>query len=301
VVNMTVMSMENAQRGMEQSKAVAAKLKNDLKKKTNDMDQLTKTCDVYRQHIRTLEDSLHTCKDSLELKQKLSVKSMRAVDKLASTNRMLNETLEALQTTAPPATAHNSRPASHQSSRPVSRGTTSHQLFKTHSFGEDGEGASSPHQHHTGPPPEEAEVGTAQNDKLRESLLRVSREHYKTLKNADVLTEKIAELTNKLKAADKKNQEFQFQLDEVRAAGNGPLLDELKAASGGGVTAAKRDKPFGKFDDQVQVSNSAIKCGRLSVVVSMSLTAILVIIIFIIIAIIIVNLLKLLFMRGANI
>jgi hypothetical protein len=98
-------------------------------------------------------------------------------------------------------------------------------------------------------------ISLAQNDKLRESLLRVAREHYRSMKNADVLEAKEVELRETLRSQEKENRQLNSELDEVRLLLNvedDPHLNQSRAATDR-IKSHKR-KHFGIMDEKFQVA-----------------------------------------------
>lgn len=75
------------------------------------------------------------------------------------------------------------------------------------------------HYNHTG---EGGKVPTAsQTDKLRESLLRVAREHYRSVKNTETLERQVEELRLKLKESEKLNKKLEIELEDLRSVTGG--------------------------------------------------------------------------------
>ena len=61
-------------------------------------------------------------------------------------------------------------------------------------------------------------------DKLKESLLRVSREHYKYVKRSEALEKKVFELRSELETANQKIRDLKQELEEFRDGSCGELV-----------------------------------------------------------------------------
>jgi regulator of replication initiation timing len=118
---------------------------------------------------------------------------------------------------------------------------------------------------------------TGLSDKLRESLLRVSREHYRSIKQVEVLEQSLEDMKVALKQSDQRNRQLKLEIDELqshhseqgaeRGAGQGnsflPLLPQQQLASNG-QTSKESDRnissagghfkrSYGRHDDRFQV------------------------------------------------
>lgn len=58
----------------------------------------------------------------------------------------------------------------------------------------------------------------SQNDKLRESLLKIAREHYRSLKTAEHLQEKVEELSQSLRKQETLTRKLHTELEEYKRA-----------------------------------------------------------------------------------
>lgn len=229
-----------------------------MKKKNIDYEQANKSCEIYRERLRSLEDNIGNLKDNIDSRQKFTVRNKRVIDRLASTNRMLIDSLDALQVKKESSTTR-SKSAEKKERKSLLRPMSYNEM----------------EQSHTGPnsPDHEIKHGIAttrtdnfqvdvdaemninnvgQNDKLRESLLRVAREHYKSMKNAEILETKVEELQIKLKMADKHNKHLQLEIEEYKASN--PDFENADDGSPVPIPGLKKRRG-NKTDDRVKVLN----------------------------------------------
>lgn len=201
VVAMALTDSAIARRSMADISNEMLLLRAELKKKTAEQEQANQRCAIYADRLNIMEQKMSGLQDNIETHQKFSFRSKRAVNRLSTTNRMLIDAFEALQTGHQ--SHKNSAPSLHNDqSSPVSlqsgvQGSTS----ETSSF-----------MQANGNPAK----NTTQNDKLRESLLRIAREHYKTVRMAETLELKVDELQGKLKVSDGKAKDMETELFELR-------------------------------------------------------------------------------------
>jgi predicted translin family RNA/ssDNA-binding protein len=90
------------------------------------------------------------------------------------------------------------------------------------------------------------------NIKLKESLLRMSREHYRSSKSVKVMSASLEQLQSALKAAEQKNRTLQHDLDELRNEGLTTALDATKEENA--ESSGPKVHNFGEFDEKFQVS-----------------------------------------------
>lgn len=183
-------------------------LRAELKRKNTEQEQANQRCAIYADRLNIMEQKMSGLQDNIETHQKFSFRSKKAVNRLSTTNRMLIDAFEALQT------GHNYHKPTIQSMQMAQSSPMSLQLGASGSPENQGlnssesssliQGASNPGKN------------TTQNDKLRESLLRIAREHYKTVRMAETLELTVDELQGKLKQADGKVKDMETELSELR-------------------------------------------------------------------------------------
>ncbi len=239
VVNMTLSQTENIHKDLEVSKLEAMTLRFELIKKNDEIHTLKKSCDLYQEKARYLEENVATLKDNIDSKQKFTIKNRTAISKLASTNRLLIDSLDALQakstlaiqkpkntydfdqekftnvdTMTPINNTTNTALPSHKqrsnlllpisnNNAPVNNNMNAKQQQSN--------------LNQTAYEETEKKYSMFQNDKLRESLLRVAREHYKAQKNGEILEQKVGELRISLKAQEQQNRLAKFCLFDFLA------------------------------------------------------------------------------------
>jgi len=280
VVNMAMNSAHDVHKNLEISHHEIAILRNDLTKKISEAISMKKTNSLYEERIKSLEENIEILKDNINARQKFSVKTKSAMVRLSSTNKMLIDALDALQNThntynlvtsqtlgqhiAQGQTAvltssptnpqlNNNNNNNNSNNININSGNTKPtQLSPIDKHPIKGDGTL---QDLLAYELKDQKISLAQNDKLRESLLRVAREHYRSMKNADVLETKVVELRETLRSQEKQNRKLKSELDEVRLLLNvedDPHLNQSKAAIDR-IKSHKR-KHFGIMDEKFQVS-----------------------------------------------
>ena len=68
-------------------------LRGEVKKKGHQLEQLNKTCDIYRERLRILEEKLRSFQDDMESRRHITTQNQRAINRMSSTNRMLINSL----------------------------------------------------------------------------------------------------------------------------------------------------------------------------------------------------------------
>ena len=247
LVSMSVTLAESAQYNLHMTRQELQKLKIELRKKTTEIENLRKSCEIFRDKIRVTEDTVNSTKDALSVKQKFEIKNRRSVNRLAANNRMLIESLEALNvstsskqnkkgTQHSPEEGGESRPQSRPQSRPRSpflvpmsndeaASESSEELSKLEELNEKG----------------------ASSDKLRTSLLRVAREHYKKVKFVELLENKLEEVRTNLLNSERLNRKLKSELDDLRSLYGGSQV--LSTASLEKTDKEKKEKEEKKGDE----------------------------------------------------
>jgi hypothetical protein len=210
------------QRDIEVKNVENLKLRQELSKKIVETEQAQKLVGIYREKIRMADDKIAILNETVESNQKSIVKNRRVMDRLSSTNRTLMESLEAVQLTdqngshvnygsnahATNAASHSNlqSPSNHPYALPSSPSKRTHKpdfslnipspkknmvsgIINTGLIGDSSKGLNT------------AEPKLVQK-KLRESLLKVVRVHYQSMKNTDILEAKLEQLKSKLKQSE---------------------------------------------------------------------------------------------------
>lgn len=247
---MAMTSAENVQKDLDICYHEISVLRSDLNKKSSEAKILKKHCNLYEERVRSLEENIEVLRDNIDSRQKFSIKNKSAMTRLSSTNRMLIGALDALQSNTNTSALLMSKSAGNLNVEdrerpgllvPISKNKAT-QETKQLDYEET-----------------EKKISMFQNDKLRESLLRVAREHYRSMKNAELLDAKVVELRAALRAQEQANRKLKSELDEVKI---------LMSADGGGAaieaaplteTTNVRNFQFGALDTRFKVRCSGGK------------------------------------------
>eukprot|EP00601_Ochromonadales_sp_CCMP2298_P029886 CAMPEP_0173341404 /NCGR_PEP_ID=MMETSP1144-20121109/9553_1 /TAXON_ID=483371 /ORGANISM="non described non described, Strain CCMP2298" /LENGTH=1248 /DNA_ID=CAMNT_0014287723 /DNA_START=121 /DNA_END=3867 /DNA_ORIENTATION=- len=241
VIEMAMASAGNMENDLDICYHEIAMLRSDLQQKSGEATSLKKTCGLYMERVRGLEENVEILRDNIDSRQKFSIKNKSAITRLASTNRMLIDALDALQSTTNTEQLVNSKSTRSLVTErrpglllPISKnkkGTGTHKEY------EDGE----------------QKVSTFQNDKLRESLLRVAREHYRSMKNSELLDTKVLELRASLRSQEQTNRKLKSELDEMRILATADSqAEEVKGQQADMTPSAARKYHFGSLDERFQ-------------------------------------------------
>ena len=102
IVNIAINYASSAVHSTDLLKHEVSTLKNDNKKKSYEIDELVKKCDMYKKKLDIVDDHIQGLKDNINLKDNFAVRNKQAITKLAKTNRMLIDALESLDSTSVP-------------------------------------------------------------------------------------------------------------------------------------------------------------------------------------------------------
>lgn len=235
IVNMALFTADNSQKQYDGLKLEHITLKNQHKKKILECDHLTQRCEIFREQIVKLEEKLGALQDDAESRQTYAIRNSKAISRLSSTNKTLIDAFALLTDGHPPATNQNaprSRSTSHRNTQRRKNNILTEMV---------GSRASSPDEFPSSTPPSPAvtnkivspqqmpkgggggghansnqEVSVTKNEKLRERLLRVAKDHNRVVKNLENLESKIQGLRSSLRYAERRNRQLQLELDEIR-------------------------------------------------------------------------------------
>ena len=247
VLTMAFSTSENAQKDLDVSNQESLVLKSELSKKIQEIHTLQKSVEIYKAQIKSLEESVETLKDNIDSRQKFSLKNRSAMTRLATTNRMLIDALDALQGNA---------------SAPLAKGLSNvSTLEELPPPGRPGQLAPLPANTGKGPKDQKEfedklnKMANSQNDKLRESLLKIAREHYRSMKNVEHLENKVSELKLSLRAQEQVNRNFKTELEELKALhqADAQAMEDNKSTIDIPPKSIK-EKSFGYLDDRFKVS-----------------------------------------------
>ncbi len=208
ILQMAFDMSHNAQQKVDNQQSEVLTLRNESKKKTKQLEQLDRTCDIYRERLKILEEKLRSLQDNIASRQMITTQNKRALQRMGGTNRMLIGSLEALNVEIEQ--EKNKEQQMHEKSM------TSISEILSSVPGVDKIAPAGPN---------------AANEKLRESLLRISREHYTYVKKTENLEETVRELRKSLHDCEDKSRRYQLELDEFREPvvdTDGANLDDIK-------------------------------------------------------------------------
>ena len=211
VVQLALSSSDMTQKQLETYNVELNLLRAQLKKKTIEHENTSKRCEIYLSRMQLMEEKLAGLQDSIDLKQKYSIRNKRAVNRLSNTNRMLIDAFEALQEKPPNSTLENFTLACNSEDR----GEADLALGASENEGQNKV------LNDTSPLAIKRNLPASQNDKLRESLLRIAREHYRSVKATESLEVRLDELRNSLKAAEKRNRMLENEINSYRELDDG--------------------------------------------------------------------------------
>lgn len=229
VLHTAINVAEDAQRQVELSKVESNKLRAEIKGMKIQKEKVEKQFENQKEKIAGLEEEILALSDTVASRQKFFIRNKRAIAQLASTNRMLIDSLDALQDGTPSTEAYisRSRPTSPDDGTlpDINKKNSAGNLMNSHSSGNnltltisDHNDLTMDHSNHrrmTGH--RDTGKGEGKNNKLRESLLRVAREHYKSMKLSEVLDAKVAEQRVALRHADERARTMLLELAELRS------------------------------------------------------------------------------------
>ncbi len=245
VLTMAFSTSENIQKDLDVSNQEAMVLKSELSKKISEIQTLQKAVDIYKNQIKGLEENIETLKDNIDSRQKFSLKHRSAMTRLATTNRMLIDALDALEASA----------GGNLLTKPLSNQST---LDEAPAPGRVGQlapiaqtVAHKPPQDHKEYEEKMKNIANSQNEKLRESLLKIAREHYRSMKNVEHLEAKVSELKMSLRGQEQINRNLKTELDELKTIhlADAQAMEDNKAS----IDAANmnfKGRSFGVIDER---------------------------------------------------
>ena len=254
ILTMAFDQSSQAQHKIDNQNLELITIRGELKKKTKQMEQLNNSCDIYRDRLKVMENKLRSLSDDIESRQKITTQNKRHMARMSATNRMLINSLEALNEELPEGAAGDdaSMASSH---RGEIKNMALADILKSTSRPNSPKSAKLP------PPPVHTEMSVdnsvlrgglspemsavltrvagekaarplgqnAANEKLRESLLRVAREHYRYVKKSETLERTVRELRDTLAQTEANSRRFKLELDEFRDASIHDAGDETLA------------------------------------------------------------------------
>ena len=253
-VNMALDTAESSSKDLESTRREVKKLRLELGKKTQEGEMAQKNIFSLRQKLATAESNLETMGEDLLAKQRFHLKNKHVLDKVSNTNRLLVNSIEALggePDTSRPTLTRNDTTDSHGSHNNSRRGllkpidSLSSNMFDSGKGGESSkdliirpstsEGASRPGSREDGggggvgraitadggDRPASGKLantpGDTGSEKLRESLLRVTRQHLISQKANTNLDKEIMTQRKEIRALEVQNRALKSELDELKS------------------------------------------------------------------------------------
>jgi predicted nuclease with TOPRIM domain len=256
VLTMAFSTSENIQKDLDVSHQETTILRSELTKKVSEIQTLQKNVDNYRGQIKSLEESIESLKDNIGARQKFSLKNRSAMSRLATTNRMLIDALDALQGGS--SSVQSMQEKQHQ--KAIGSLLNSSSLDEQPPLlGRNGQLEPLPSKTHAPTDEKEYEekvtnMASTQNEKLRESLLKIAREHYRSMKNVEHLEIKVSEYKLSLRAQEQVNRNLKTELDELKTIhmADAQAFEDNKALVDA-TNMTFHERSFGILDDRFKV------------------------------------------------
>jgi len=271
IINMAVDTAESASKQLETYHREVLQLKTELNKKYLEVEVGSRKVSRYQQKIAAAEAANEVRKEEVDLKSHFHLRNKHILGRVATTNRMLTNSLEALQGLSPAAqtsSAASLRSSSADRARagslpPMDRGDGVVSVAKIVD-GMETAVVTRPSTRGIGSPevpttrvtmPGEGGVAGSGGPlaKLRESLLRVTREHGKSTKQGDNLEREVRLLKRSIKELTATNRQLKSELEEMKSikSGDDSSVELLAAAAAAAAAAANGGgKPGSTGSDQ---------------------------------------------------
>lgn len=267
VVKMAFSASQRMQEDMDLNNQELLVLRSEVAAKTRDNHTLHKANLNCREQIRGMAENIDSLKDEISTRQNFTIRNRSAMTRLASTNRMLIDVLDALQTS----TGQNNSKLLQELARQaevdvedevLTEGTDKQALRRPgklapitapRDLAAAGPNGSKNNDEAADDYEDKEQKKTMfQNDKLRESLLKVAREHYRSTKNAEVLEAKVMELKGTLRAQEMLNRKLKSELDEIKIIHRVDTVSVDEIKPGSETSKSFRVKTFGQLDGRFQ-------------------------------------------------
>jgi len=220
---MAKLTAENAEKVSACQAVELIALRAEVRKKTSHIEQLQKGHAIYQERIVVLEEKLKSVQDAINAQQRFTHQNKRAVAIMSSTNRMLIESLEALRGDGSSTQRSQSNSDVNEMTAPKSPKRISFETANDFDAKREPVRTSTQNNNHANA------TNVGEGDKLKESLLRVSREHYKYVKRSEALEKKVFELRSELETMNQKNRDLKQELEEYRDGSGGDVIFEMLA------------------------------------------------------------------------
>ena len=208
--------------------------------------------DLYLNQINLNFEKLGALEDDAESRRERGLKNAEAISRLSRTNKTLVDAFSKLYDDGTAGEDSDDNSTGRGAAAPISTSTVkqkkprSRQSRKTRRLGNAGlitDESRSP----SPPKASQDPVVATSNEKLRERLLTVAKEHNRVVKNVEVLEIKVEALRSSVRFADRRNRQLKHELDELRESAsldgsstvelpeaNKPLAHPSTGSGGGG-------------------------------------------------------------------
>jgi hypothetical protein len=285
IVNVSMNNNANSKAIIDSIRKDLKQLRDDLKKKTDEADGSAKTCSVYRERVKTLENTVNSLKDTISQRDSVAVRTRGVVSRLSATNRMLIDTIDALDKSvlkedkskpmdmpagrsnlllpissnvkpdppSPKTQLHKSLQMLQNSNQTKAEGNKFGSMFYgatagSVNYGTHEEEEVVDNKDHPGI----AVVTVGGTDKLRESLLRLAREHLKSLKASEVMEKEISDLRDNIKTIERNNKQLKVEIEDLKLErGIDPVGEGDKSSDNSYIVNTTRF--YGKVDERFKV------------------------------------------------
>jgi hypothetical protein len=218
LVNMAVYSSDCHQKENHAISIELKALKASYRVKMGELADIQDELGVYRNQVEALEEKLNSLEDDAESRQNYSLRNSKAISRLSSTNKTLIDAFALIHEgdSMKKGSAHKSNDeltTIHEGGSRVSNNTgvklSPIARRKKRSRKKD-------IKRNTGDAEQADGTPVTSNEKLRERLLRVAKEHSRVEKNCTGLETKIMGLRSSLRVAERRNRQLQLELDELK-------------------------------------------------------------------------------------
>jgi len=282
IINMAMDTAESASKQLETYHREVLQLKTELNKKYLEVEAGNRKVSMYQQKIAAVEAANEVHKEEVHLKSHFHLRNKHILGKVATTNRMLTNSLEVLQGlgTAQETSSANLRSSSADGLRagslpPMDRGESVVSAAKLSDINGMGmetalalavvpltrpstRGIDSPEVPNTRIIATSAAGGVAGSggplEKLRESLLRVTREHGKSTKQGNNLEREVRSLKRSIKDLTGANRQLKSELEEMKSIKSGDDSIAQSAAAAAAAAAPSGSKPSSTGSDGMHMS-----------------------------------------------
>ena len=234
-------------------------LRRDYYQTDKEVSERLKKRDLYLNQIHLNQEKLGALEDDAESRRIRALKNAEAISRLSHTNKSLVDAFTKLYDDG--TTSENNVVDNNTTGLKKKRSKQKEQRKRRGNVGmEHLDEPSSP----TGSKAQQDPVIATSNEKLRERLLQVAKEHNRVVKNVEVLEIKVEGLRSSVRFADRRNRQLKHELDELRESasldGSSTVhLEDTKQAGG----AAKEESAVATTNTKKSKAQRVANMSRL--------------------------------------